>query len=104
LLETLTLRQGRVLYLKTELVGPGPLHRGERVITRVRPQTLNGYSNKSNATWARDPTERRPVTGYCILIGSSPVTWNPRSKQPFLALVLKQNFELLPPLLLKLFG
>jgi hypothetical protein len=29
---------------------------------------------------------------------------NLRSKQPFLALVLKQNFELLPPLLLILFG
>jgi hypothetical protein len=33
---------------------------------------LHAYSN---STWASDPSDRRSVTGYCIFLGSSPLTW-----------------------------
>jgi hypothetical protein len=65
------------------------------------PLQLHTYSD---ATWASDPIERHSITCYCILLGSSPLPRNPRSKQQYLVLVLKQNFELLLLLLLKLFS
>ncbi|WVZ89749.1 LOW QUALITY PROTEIN: hypothetical protein U9M48_036114 [Paspalum notatum var. saurae] len=33
---------------------------------------LHAYSD---STWASNPTDRRSVTGYCILLGSSPIAW-----------------------------
>jgi hypothetical protein len=36
------------------------------------PLQLHAYSD---ATWASEPTERRSVTGYCVLLGSSPIAW-----------------------------
>lgn len=29
----------------------------------------------SNADWAGDPIDRRSTTGYCVFLGSSPVSW-----------------------------
>jgi hypothetical protein len=58
----------------------------------------------SNATWASDPVEHRSVTGYCIILGSSPLHVNPRSRQQYLDQVSRQNFELLLLPLQRLYG
>ena len=39
---------------------------------RNSPLQLYAYSD---STWASDPTDRRSITGYCILLGSSPIAW-----------------------------
>jgi hypothetical protein len=39
---------------------------------RDSPLQLHAYSD---STWASDPTDRRSITGYCILLGSSPLAW-----------------------------
>jgi len=36
------------------------------------PLQLYAYSD---FIWASDPTDRRSITGYCILLGSSPIAW-----------------------------
>jgi len=36
------------------------------------PLQLHAYSD---STWASDPTDRRSITGYCILLGSFPIAW-----------------------------
>jgi hypothetical protein len=41
------------------------------------PLQLHAYSD---ATWASDPTDRRSITGYCILLGSSPVAWKSKKQ------------------------
>ncbi|WVZ58648.1 hypothetical protein U9M48_008893 [Paspalum notatum var. saurae] len=37
---------------------------------RDNPLHLHSYSD---STWASDPTDRRSIMGYCILLGSSPI-------------------------------
>jgi len=37
---------------------------------------LHAYSD---STWSSDPTDRRSISGYCILLSSSPLAW--KSKQ-----------------------
>jgi hypothetical protein len=34
----------------------------------------------SDSTWASDPTDRHPITGYCILLGSSPIAWKSKKQ------------------------
>jgi hypothetical protein len=41
------------------------------------PLQLHDYSD---ATWVSDPTDRRSITGYCILLGSSPVAWKSKKQ------------------------
>jgi hypothetical protein len=65
------------------------------------PLRLHAYSD---ATWASDPVDRCSTIGYCILLDPHLLLGNPRSKRPYLALVLKPNFVLLLLPLLKLFG
>ena len=38
---------------------------------------LHAYSN---STWASDPTDRCSVSGYCILLGSSPFAWKSKKQ------------------------
>ena len=38
----------------------------------------------SDANWAGDPIDRRSITGYCFLIGSSLISWQSK-KQTFVA-------------------
>ena len=38
----------------------------------------------SDANWAGDPIDRRSITGYCFLIGSSLISWRSK-KQTFVA-------------------
>ena len=38
---------------------------------------LHAYSD---STWASDPTDRRSITGYCILLGSSPLAWKSKKQ------------------------
>ena len=38
----------------------------------------------SDADWAGDPTDRRSITGYCFLLGSSLISWRSK-KQTFVA-------------------
>ena len=44
---------------------------------RNSPLQLHAYFD---ATWASDPIERRSVTGYCILLGSSPIAWKSKKQ------------------------
>ncbi|XP_052167948.1 uncharacterized mitochondrial protein AtMg00810-like [Oryza glaberrima] len=44
---------------------------------RDSPLQLHAYSD---STWASDPTDRRSVTGYCILLGSSPLAWKSKKQ------------------------
>ena len=44
---------------------------------RDSPLRLHAYSD---STWASDPTDRRSVTGYCILLGSSPLVWKSKKQ------------------------
>ena len=60
-------------------------------VSVVAAPTLHLYAY-SDSTWASDPTDHGSVTGYCILCGS------------YLALVQRQNFELLLPPLQRLYG
>ena len=39
---------------------------------RDSPLQLHAYSD---STWASDPTDRQSITGYCIILGSSPIAW-----------------------------
>lgn len=41
------------------------------------PLELHAYSD---STWASDPTYRHSVTGYCILLGSSPIAWKSKKQ------------------------
>jgi len=43
----------------------------------LSPLELHAYSD---STWASDPSDRRSVTGYCILLGSSPLTWKSKKQ------------------------
>jgi hypothetical protein len=38
---------------------------------------LHAYSD---STWASDPTNRCSITGYCILLGSSPIAWKSKKQ------------------------
>jgi len=38
---------------------------------------LHAYSD---STWASDPTDRRSISGYCILLGSSPLAWKSKKQ------------------------
>jgi hypothetical protein len=44
---------------------------------RDSPLQLHAYSD---STWASDPTDRRSITGYCILLGSSPIAWKSKKQ------------------------
>jgi len=44
---------------------------------RNSPLQLYAYSD---STWASDPTDRRSITGYCILLGSSPIAWKSKKQ------------------------
>jgi len=44
---------------------------------RNSPLQLYAYSN---STWASDPTDRCSITGYCILLGSSPIAWKSKKQ------------------------
>jgi hypothetical protein len=41
------------------------------------PLQLHAYSD---STWASDPTDRRSITGCCILPGSSPLAWKSKKQ------------------------
>ncbi|XP_066367989.1 uncharacterized mitochondrial protein AtMg00810-like [Miscanthus floridulus] len=41
------------------------------------PLQLHAYSD---STWASDPMDRRSITGYCILLGSSPLAWKSKKQ------------------------
>ncbi|AQK68041.1 putative tRNA (guanine(26)-N(2))-dimethyltransferase 2 [Zea mays] len=41
------------------------------------PLQLHAYSD---ATWASDPVDRCSTTGYCILLGSSPIAWKSKKQ------------------------
>ena len=41
------------------------------------PLQLHAYSD---STWASDPTDRRSITGYCILLVSSPIAWKSKKQ------------------------
>jgi hypothetical protein len=41
------------------------------------PLQLHVYSD---ATWASDPVDRCSTTGYCILLGSSPIAWKSKKQ------------------------
>jgi len=41
------------------------------------PLQLHAYSD---STWASDPTDRCSITGYCILLGSSPIAWKSKKQ------------------------
>jgi hypothetical protein len=41
------------------------------------PLQLHAYSD---ATWASDPVDRSSTTGYCILLGSSPIAWKSKKQ------------------------
>ena len=41
------------------------------------PLQLHAYSD---SIWASDPTDRRSITGYCILLGSSPLAWKSKKQ------------------------
>jgi hypothetical protein len=38
---------------------------------------LHAYSD---STWASDPTDRRSITGNCILLGFSPIAWKSKKQ------------------------
>jgi hypothetical protein len=66
------------------------------------PLQLHAYSD---ATWASDPINRCSTIGYIVFfLDHLPLPGNPRSKRPYLVLVLKPNFGPLLLPLLKLFG
>jgi hypothetical protein len=41
------------------------------------PLQLHAYSD---STWASDPTNRCSITGYCILLGFSPIAWKSKKQ------------------------
>ena len=46
---------------------------GQGILLRASPQlTLQAFSDSN---WASCPTSRRSVTGYPVLLGSSPISW-----------------------------
>jgi hypothetical protein len=65
------------------------------------PLQLHAYSD---ATWASDPVDRCSTTVTVFFLDPLLLPGNPRSKRPYLVLVLKPNFGLLLLPLLKLFG
>jgi hypothetical protein len=56
--------------------------RGTRSISLLyasdSPLQLHAYSD---ATWASDPVDRCSTTGYCILLGSSPIAWKSKKQE-----------------------
>lgn len=38
----------------------------------------------TDADWAGDPTDRRSTSGFCVFLGSNPITWSAK-KQPTVA-------------------
>jgi len=44
---------------------------------RDSPLQLHAYSD---SIWASDPTDRCSITGYCILLGSSPLAWKSKKQ------------------------
>ncbi|WVZ70805.1 hypothetical protein U9M48_019442 [Paspalum notatum var. saurae] len=44
---------------------------------RESPLQLHAYPD---STWASDPTDRRSITGYCVLLGSSPIAWKSKKQ------------------------
>jgi hypothetical protein len=34
----------------------------------------------SDSTWVSGPTDRRSITGYCTLLGSSPLAWKSKKQ------------------------
>ena len=71
---------------------PTTVHHGHllRVLRYLRGTTSRClfYANSSqlqlhaysDATWASDPVERRPVTGYCIFLGTSLIAWKSKKQ------------------------
>jgi hypothetical protein len=41
------------------------------------PLQLHAYLD---STWASDPIDQRSITGYCILLGSSPIAWKSKKQ------------------------
>jgi hypothetical protein len=54
---------------------PTSVHFGH--LLRDSPLQLHAYSD---STWASDPTDRRSIMGYCILLGSSPIAWKSKKQ------------------------
>lgn len=55
----------------------GTLHYGIR-LTATSKFSLTGYSD---ADWGNDINDRRPTSGFCWFLGSSPISWSSK-KQP----------------------
>ena len=68
---------------------------------RDSPLQLHAYSD---SIWASDPTDRCSITGYCILLGSSPLAWKSKKQEDVSRLVQRQNFEHWLLLLQRLYG
>nr|GEY67607.1 ribonuclease H-like domain-containing protein [Tanacetum cinerariifolium] len=48
----------------------------------------------ADADWAKCPKTRRPVTGFCVFLGKTLVSWKSKNKPLFLKVLLKQNTKL----------
>ena len=54
----------------------GTLHYG--VFLQLGPLSLSTFSNSD---WAKDPFDRRSITGYMVYLGYNPITWSAKKQE-----------------------